>query len=57
MRIALFVLLSAICSGVFAADGVIYRSKDCSCCERWAEHMEAAGFELKDRRSTNIELI
>ncbi|MXX97935.1 MAG: DUF411 domain-containing protein [Rhodothermaceae bacterium] len=28
---------------------VVYKSPTCGCCVKWAEHMEAAGFEVESR--------
>jgi hypothetical protein len=32
---------------VAAADMDVYRSEDCSCCGKWAEHMKKNGFKVR----------
>lgn len=54
MRSVLFALLMTFCAGAIAADGIIYRTQSCGCCEKWAAHMSESGFELEDRPTTMI---
>ena len=33
----------------------IYRSESCGCCTKWGEHVETAGFGIKDKLVENME--
>lgn len=33
---------------------VVYKSPTCGCCVKWAEHMEAAGFEVESRNMRDM---
>lgn len=35
----------------------VFRSQSCNCCGRWIEHMEAAGFQVEDNLTDNIDAI
>lgn len=32
----------------------VFRSPNCSCCEQWIEHLEAAGFQVKDNITEDL---
>ncbi len=36
---------------------VVYKSPTCGCCVKWAEHMEAAGFEVESRNMRDMGAI
>jgi hypothetical protein len=36
---------------------VIYKSLACGCCEMWAEHMKAAGFNVEVKATNNLEQV
>lgn len=33
---------------------LVYKSPYCGCCEKWEEHMEAAGFDVTARKETDM---
>ncbi|PSN18394.1 hypothetical protein C7271_12765 [filamentous cyanobacterium CCP5] len=35
----------------------VFRSPSCNCCGRWIEHMEAAGFQVEDNLTDDINAI
>ncbi|MDE2762418.1 MAG: DUF411 domain-containing protein [Gemmatimonadota bacterium] len=35
----------------------VYKSPDCECCARWVTHMEAAGFEVTVRDTTDLAAV
>lgn len=55
------VLAAAIWIGstppAFAGQVVMYKNPTCTCCEKWAEHMERAGFEVETRVVNNLPAI
>ena len=54
MRSILFLLFAASMSTAIAADGIIYKSEMCGCCDKWAAHMHEAGFDLEKRSTTDV---
>ncbi len=38
----------------FAGHVVVYKGPTCACCEKWAEHMERAGFEVEVQVMDNL---
>lgn len=61
-RLTLAALLSAVSAPLWAEAPLVEMHKDpnCGCCTAWAEHMEEAGFEVRqhetrDMRSVKIE--
>ncbi|MDA0265530.1 MAG: DUF411 domain-containing protein [Cyanobacteria bacterium] len=41
----------------FANEITVFRSPTCGCCGLWIEHMEAAGFRVKDEVTEDMEAI
>lgn len=39
------------------AELTVFRSPTCSCCHKWIEHMEAAGFTVKDKITEDMTAI
>lgn len=40
-----------------AGEMTVYRDPNCSCCGRWIEHMEAAGFTVRDEVTDDMAAI
>lgn len=36
---------------------LVYKSPYCGCCEKWVEHMEAAGFSVETRNESNMNAV
>lgn len=50
-------LLAALVAGPALATGeevVAYKDPNCGCCGKWAEHMRANGFKVKEVKSTTM---
>ena len=44
-------------SAEVAGEMTVYRDPSCSCCGRWIEHMEAAGFTVRDEVTDDMATI
>lgn len=57
--VATLALAAAFAAPVFAAgeEVVMYKDPNCGCCGKWAEHMRAAGFSVKEIKSTDMGTI
>lgn len=42
---------------VFANEITVFRSPNCGCCGLWMEHLEAAGFQVNDNVTENLEAV
>lgn len=42
---------------VFANEITVFRSPNCGCCGLWMEHLEAAGFQVNDNVTENLEVV
>lgn len=51
------IALLGFSSLVWAADGEVYKSPSCGCCQKWVEHMQAQGFELEIHNVNNLQPI
>lgn len=56
---ALLGLAALAASPVFATDDevVMYKDPNCGCCAKWAEHMRANGFAVKEVPSARMDLV
>lgn len=50
-------ILASSISSVFATEMTVYKSPYCGCCEKWIEHMEENGFEVKSVNKNNMSAI
>ena len=57
--VATLALAAAFAAPVLAAgeEVVMYKDPNCGCCGKWAEHMRAAGFSVKEIKSTDMGAI
>lgn len=46
--------LMAFSTLAFANSGTMYKSPYCGCCDKWSEHMQKAGFELKTIKTNDM---
>ncbi|MBE9167711.1 DUF411 domain-containing protein [Pleurocapsales cyanobacterium LEGE 06147] len=42
---------------VLANEITVFRSPNCGCCGLWIDHLEAAGFQVKDNVTENLESV
>lgn len=60
---ALRTLLFLACSVGFAGaalagpEVLVYKSPYCGCCDKWVEHMDAAGFSVETRETSDMDAI
>ncbi|MBE9078107.1 DUF411 domain-containing protein [Romeria aff. gracilis LEGE 07310] len=43
--------------GVMTQELTVFRSPTCSCCGKWIEHMEAAGFQVQDEIAEDMTAV
>lgn len=57
--IATLVFAAAFAVPAFSAgeEVVMYKDPNCGCCGKWAEHMRAAGFKVREVRSSDMGAI
>ncbi|NMF88755.1 DUF411 domain-containing protein [Aromatoleum petrolei] len=57
--VATLALAAVLAAPVLAAgeEVVMYKDPNCGCCGKWAEHMRAAGFSVKEIKSTDMGAI
>ncbi|NMG73804.1 DUF411 domain-containing protein [Aromatoleum diolicum] len=57
--IATLALAAAFAAPAFSAgdEVVMYKDPNCGCCGKWAEHMRAAGFKVKEVKSTEMSTV
>lgn len=57
--VATLALAAAFAAPAFSAgdEVVMYKDPNCGCCGKWAEHMRAAGFKVKEIKSTEMSTI
>lgn len=55
------ILLGLIAAGAmtfaFAGSATMYKSPYCGCCDKWAEHMQQAGFSVKTVKTDNMHAV
>jgi hypothetical protein len=58
LAFVLLLLLGAVGAAglVQAADVDVYRSEDCSCCGKWAKHLEKNGFKVRLHNMSSAKL-
>lgn len=49
--------LSPMAQQAIATELTVYRSPSCGCCGVWIEHMQAAGFQITDELTDDLESI
>jgi len=57
LSLASALLTLALSGAALAAESVrvtMYRSPSCGCCEKWADHLESAGFSVEIRDSLDM---
>lgn len=57
--VAMLAFAAAFAAPAFAAgdEVVMYKDPNCGCCGKWAEHMRAAGFKVKEIKSTEMSTV
>lgn len=53
---ATIALVAAFAAPAFSAgdEVIVYKDPDCGCCGKWADHMRAAGFRVREVRSLDM---
>ncbi|MGB3764960.1 MAG: hypothetical protein WA947_00230, partial [Phormidesmis sp.] len=47
----------AIAQATLASEITVFRSPTCGCCGQWIEHAKAAGFQVKDEVTEDMDAI
>ena len=57
--VAALALAAAFAAPAFSAgdEVVMYKDPNCGCCTKWAEHMRAAGFKVKEIKSPQMSTV
>lgn len=61
-RMLRVILLSACALGfagtaLAGPEVLVYKSPHCGCCDKWVEHMDAAGFSVESRETSDMDAI
>ncbi|MBD2231324.1 DUF411 domain-containing protein [Phormidium tenue] len=57
MMVAIALLGAPVAQAQAATEITVYRSPTCNCCGHWVEHMQAAGFDVRDVVTDDMDAI